>query len=474
MPFFEYFALEPIANRNLIDSGPGAAPMYDAARAYSTVDHALESAAAGTEGLLKDLSDAWPGGLSSRRAQAAFAEHNQWVRNQARISAQVATLAGRGVNLHSAALAAMPPRAEIELVMAALAAAATVTAVSGAVVGAGAGPISAVAGMIFAPASAAHALLEAKYEELRARAAAAMAGYEAGAVGLLNALAVTAGSLTLPPPIAMPGPGPGPAPTPPAPQVTDLLHNLVDKGPDSPYIPTDSGPGPGPGGGSESSGGGTDSGGGSKSGGDGGNSRPGGEGPDPGTSGLDQQPLTNPQQPAAPQSGYGSGLDGYGPGTSTSSPLPGVSSESTTLAALNGGAGALTGYGMARGGIGSMPGAATGFRLPTGWAPGQGTAFGASNAVSSPAAPARTAARRVSAPAARMRRHRQDEETGNGKVFTPGEQFEVPELERPPDIGVIEYRDEELDIEMSADSSLVGVLDRLDEETETENGYSTR
>ncbi|MFI1461028.1 PPE domain-containing protein [Nocardia carnea] len=474
MPFFEYFALEPIQNRELIDSGPGAAPMYDAARAYSTVDYALESAAAGTEGLLKDLAEAWPGGLSSQRAQSAFAEHNQWVRDQARISAQVAALAARGVSLHNAALTAMPPKFEIELVMAALAATAAVMAVSGPIATAGAGPVSAAAALVFAPASAAHALLEAKYEELRIRAAGAMMGYEIGAVGLLVDLAATAGSLTPPPPIAMPGPGPGPAP--PGPQVTDLLNNLIDKGPDSPYIPTDSGPGPGPGPGSpESPGGGPESaGGGSESGGDAGNSGPGGEGPDSGPSGLDQQPLTDPQQPPAPQSGYGSGLDGYGTDSSTSTPLLGVSAESTTLAALNGGAGALTGYGLVRGGVGAMPGAATGFRLPTGWTPGSGAAFGAPSAASAPSAvPARNAAKRVSAPTTQMRRRR-DEDERSGKVFTPGEQYEVPELERPPAIGVIEYQDEEPDIDPTADSSLVGVLDRLDEVSEPENGFSAR
>ncbi|NKY34770.1 PPE domain-containing protein [Nocardia speluncae] len=463
MPFFEYFALEPIQNRDLIDSGPGAAPMYDAARGYSTVDYALESAAAGTEGLLGDLSTAWPSGLGAERAQAAFGEHNQWVRDQARISAQVAALAGRGVSLHEAALAAMPPRLEIQAVMAALAATAAVMASSGAVASAGAGPVSAGAALVFAGASAAHAAAEAKYFELRIRAGSAMAGYEVGAVGLLMDLAAVAGSLAPPPPIAMPGPDAVPTPDP---QVTGVLRSLADNGPDSPHFPADSSSGPHQaGGGSETSGSGPDSG--------GGDSGPGGEGPDPGPSGLEQQPLNDPQQSLAPQSGP-DGYDGYDPGTSPASPLAGVSSGSSTLAALNGGAGALTGFGMMRGGFGSMPGAATGFRLPTGWSPGSGTAFGAPTSAAPPsAAPARSAARRVSAPTARMRRRR-DEETREGKVFAPGEHFEVPELERPPAIGVIEYTDEEPDIELSEDSSLVGVLDRLDEPAESENGFSTR
>ncbi|WP_280437554.1 PPE domain-containing protein [Nocardia carnea] len=465
MPFFEYFALEPIQNRDLIDSGPGAAPLYNTSHAYSALDNALESAATGTDGLLKTMADAWPTGLSSQRAQAAFADHNKWVRDQAMISARVAELADRGASLHNKALAAMPPRLEIELVMAALAATAAVMGASGTIASAGAGPVSAAAALVFASASAAHALAEAKYFELRMRAGGAMAGYEIGAIGLVLDLATVAGSLTPPPPIAMPGPGSVPTPEP---QVVGPLQNLIDKGPDSPYYSADTGPGQGPGGGPESSGGGPET------GGDTGKTGPGGEGPDPGPSGLDQQPLSDPQQPLGPQSGFDSGLDSYGADTSTTSPLLGVSSESTTLAALNGGAGALTGYGMVRGGIGSMPGAATGFRLPTGWSPGAGTAFGAPNAASAPAAPARNAAKRVSAPTARMRRRRQDEEARNGKVFTPGEQFEVPELERPPAIGVIEYQDEEQEIDLHADSSLVGVLDRLDEVTQPENGFSAR
>jgi hypothetical protein len=41
-------------------------------------------------------------------------------------------------------------------------------------------------------------------------------------------------------------------------------------------------------------------------------------------------------------------------------------------------------------------------------------------------------------------------------------------------IGVIEYEDDEPDTELLVDSSLVGVLDRLDEENEPENGYNAR
>ncbi|WP_063062705.1 PPE domain-containing protein [Nocardia sienata] len=471
MPFFEYFALEPLQNRDLLDSGAGAAPLNNASTAYKAMDNALEIAAANTDGLLRSLSNAWPLGTSSERAQAAFDKHNQWVREQARNASKIARLADRGAQLHNNALGTMPSRFEIEAAMAQLAASAALMASSGTVASAGAGPASAAALLVFGAATAWHAMAEIEYNRLKIQAATTMMSYEIGALGLLGDLVGVAGTLTPPPPIVVPGPGAVPT------QGLDPvgpLQNLITKGPDSPYYPgnekpttttTDTNTQQHTGNGTESSGdsnpGGSDSG-------------TGGEGTDPGPSGPEQQSLTDPQQPIGSESGFDSGTNGYGTESSSySNPLPGVSSESSTLVALGSG-GAVAGFGMARGGIGSMPGAATGFRLPGNWNPASGTAFGASNPSTATAAPARGAARRVSAPTARMRRRRKDEETRTGKVFTPGEQFEVPELERPPVIGVIEYEDDEPDTELLADSSLVGVLDRLDEETEPENGYGTR
>ncbi|MGW5388331.1 PPE domain-containing protein [Nocardia sp. NPDC003963] len=465
MPFFEYFAYEPLHNRALIDSGAGSVGLTNASRAYSAVDNALETAATGTDGLMKVMADAWPGGLSSQRAQAAFHKHNNWVRDQAGIAAKVAQLAEQGASLHEAALKAMPSRFEIEAAIAVLAASAGVMASSGAVATAGAGPVSAAALVVFGVASAVHAAAEVQYDRLKFQAASTMAGYELGALFLLNDLVVAASALTPPPPIVVPGPGsvPNAALDPVGP-----LQSLIKKGPDSPHYPgnkpqtTQTT--------QQHTGDGSESVGDSKPGGS--DSSTGGDGTDPGPSGSEQS-LSDPQQAIGSESGFDSGANGYGADSAYSSPLLGVSSESSTLAALGSG-GALAGFGMARGGIGSMPGAATGFRLPGAWNPASGTAFGAANPSTAPAAPARGAARRVSAPTARMRRRRQDEEKRSGKVFTPGEQFEVPELERPPVIGVIEYEDEEPDTELLVDSSLVGVLDRLDEEAEPENGYSTR
>ncbi|WP_280400033.1 PPE domain-containing protein [Nocardia carnea] len=464
MPFFEYFALEPLQNRALLDSGAGAAPLTNASTAYKAIDNALDASAANTDGLIKSMAVAWPHGVSSQRAQSAFREHNDWVREQSGNAGKIGQLADQGAQLHNNALATMPSRFEIEAAIAQLAASAALMATSGAVASGG-GPVAPAALVVFGAASAWHAMAEFQYNRLKVQAATTMMGYEIGSLKLLGDLIGVAGSLTPPPPIVIPGPGSAPAP---ALDPVGPLQSLITKGPDSPYYPgNDTATNV-----QQHTGNGTDSGGDPGSGGS--DSGPGGDGPDPGPSGPEQPPLTDSQQPLAPESGYGSGVDGYGGDSAGSGPLLGVSPESTTLAALNGGAGALTGFGLVRGGIGAMPGAATGFRLPTGWSPGSGTAFGAPNAVSAPAAPARNAARRVSAPTARMRRRRQDEETRNGKVFAPGEQFEVPELERPPAIGVIEYQDEELEIDLAADSSLVGVLDRLDEPVESENGFSAR
>ncbi|MGV9928240.1 PPE domain-containing protein [Nocardia rhamnosiphila] len=470
MPFFEYFALEPLQNRDLIDSGAGAAPLTNASRAYSAIDSALESTAANTDGLIRNMGVAWPRGVSSQRAQAAFGKHNEWVRQQAGNASKIAQLADQGAHLHNSALGAMPSRFEIEAAIAQLAASAALMTTSGTVASAGAGPASAAALLVFAGASAWHAMAEIEYNRLKIQAAATMMGYEIGALGLLVNLVGVAGSFTPPPPIVLPSAG---SPPPVGHDAVAPLQDLITKGPDSSYYPgnkpttTDTG---------QHTGNGSDSAGDSNSGGsDSGGSDPGsgGDGTDPGPSGPEQQSLTDPQQAIGSESGLDSGSTGYGTESSYSSPLPGVSSGSSTLAALGGG-GALAGFGLARGGIGSMAGAATGFRLPGNWNPASGTAFGASNPAASSAAPARGAARRVSAPTARMRRRRREEETRTGKVFTPGEQFEVPELERPPVIGVIEYEDDEPDTELLVDSSLVGVLDRLDEENESENGYNAR
>jgi len=68
-----------------------------------------------------------------------------------------------------------------------------------------------------------------------------------------------------------------------------------------------------------------------------------------------------------------------------------------------------------------------------------------------------------------MRRRRKDEDRKSEKVFVPGEQLEVPVLEKPPVIGVIEYADSEgPDEAVMGEELLVGVLQRHEDDVAVE------
>lgn len=70
------------------------------------------------------------------------------------------------------------------------------------------------------------------------------------------------------------------------------------------------------------------------------------------------------------------------------------------------------------------------------------------------------------APKARMRRRRDDEKRSS-KVFVPGEPQDVPVLEQPPVIGVIEYEDRDgRDEPMLESVPAVGIIERNDNEDE--------
>src|SRR5690606_4015615 len=101
MPFFEYAAMDPLTNRTILDSGLGAAPMVEAAQAYSVVGEGLRAAATDTDALLETMREAWPGGLSAERARSAFAKHNHWVRDQANHALHASMLAHEGARLHT-------------------------------------------------------------------------------------------------------------------------------------------------------------------------------------------------------------------------------------------------------------------------------------------------------------------------------------------------------------------------------------
>ncbi|MGW4070661.1 PPE domain-containing protein [Nocardia grenadensis] len=450
MPFFDYLALDPLMIRNMMDDGPGAMPLDNASNAYSGVETALDSAAAGTDGLMATMAEAWPGGLSARRAQSAFRNHNLWVRRQATIASALSKAAATSAALHRAVDAFIPSRLEILAAIAKRAAAASAAAAASGT------PAALVA-------TGAVAAAELEYTALRIRAGAGMAAYEA------NALNIVSGLISLPieppPPIVVP---PGGSGTVVPPDTSSALQDLVTNGPNSDVLTGDHHPTQTTGDPTQSTGDPGQSTGGSDGGGD-----LGTDPTQPPTQSTPDQPLSDIQQPIGSESAMGPGTESYGLDSVNPESLYGTSPTSPTLAGLSGGAGSLVALGMARGGIGMMPGAATGFRLPGGWAPGSGTPFGASSGAPA-GAPVRNAPRRVSAPTARMRRRRKEEEERTGKVFTPGEQFELPVLERPPAIGVIEYQDEEPDAELLIDSSLVGVLDRLDDEVEQDNRQSSR
>lgn len=447
MPFFEYFAAGPLANWIQLNSGPGAVPLFTTSGAYMGAGEALDSAATGADGLTNAMATAW-GGMSSQKAQSAFRKHTVWVREQAAVARQISILAARAGEAHLIAVATMPTLAEIIANMVKRAAAATAAAADAT-----------------ALTTALVAQAELEYLVLRLRAATAMGNYEAAALDTLVELAAI--PLVPPPPIALPGGGAG---DPQVPDTSGPLLDLVENGPNSEYMTSDSRPlGDGP----QSTNNGTGEG--PQSTGDGPQSV--GDTTDPtdlapGESPAEQaiselQQVLSPDDPLL-HSGDGGGFD-----PSTADSLLGTSPYSSTLAGMAGGVGAFTALGMTRGGLGAMPGAATGFRMPGGWAPGTGTAFGASTGAPA-GAPVRNTPRRVTAPTARMRRRREEEENRPGKVFTPGEQMDVPVLERPPAIGVIEYDEDEFRDDVTSDAVLVGVLDRLDDDAETDGAETPR
>lgn len=450
MPFVDYMMLDPRSNWTLLNSGEGAVPLINTAAAYEGVRSALDSSASSADGSLAEMDAVWPGGLGSERAQSAFRKHNEWVRVQSSAAGVLAQIADAGAQLHATVVGLMPSILQITLAEANLIEA----------IGEFVSTVNTPASLITGPRLATAVGL---YMEVWGQAAYSMATYEAGAVQVVSALATV--PIVPPPPIAVPTGG-GFSPTL---DTSGPLTDLAENGPNSQLLSDH--PVQSTADGTQSTGDGTQStGDGTQSAGDGTQSTGDGGGSDSVTDPTQSQTLPD-QSPSTIESVRDGSLGSDGASSYSDSMLG--NPQSPTLAGLSGGVGSAVALGMMRGGIGSMPGAATGFRMPGSWTPGTGTPFGATTGAPS-GAPVRNAPNRVSAPTARMRRRRKEEEERTGKVFTPGEQFEVPVLERPPAIGVIEYEDDTPEDELLADSSLVGVLDRLDDEVEPDNGESSR
>ncbi|MFE7744985.1 PPE domain-containing protein [Nocardia sp. NPDC057455] len=435
-------ALAPEAIIAPLLAGDGATTTRLTAKAYQAMAVQLHTAAANTDSSMLQMSGTFQA-LTSDQAQAAFRKHSAWLREQATVAETTAELLDRAADISTTAKAAMGAVA---------AKVAQVRVQEGIALGGGFGPLSGAA------------ILEAEAElvALRGAALGVMAGYAAALVPTLAALPPPVEA----PPIVTGGPGPGPQTdyasydNPTDHTGTDLTHSETSS--------KSTGDGP--------------------TGSDNGNGSVDDKTPTDTTQPSDTTQPTDTTQPADttqptdpanpstdpdqlapntnsdPWSGD-SGMNGTGDGATDQSWFYGTSQNSPTLAALTGGAGSLVALNMARGGLGSMPGASTGFRLPASWNPGAGRAFGAlpQQAASGPMA-RKGPPRGAVAPKARMRRRRDDEKKPS-KVFIPGEPEEVPVLEQPPVIGVIEYVDRDSQDEPTSESELaVGVIERNEDE----------
>ncbi|MEU7768979.1 PPE family protein [Nocardia sp. NPDC049190] len=422
-----YAAYPPEVNSARLTFGPGPVPMIETAAAYSAIAEGLLAAAAGADGQTTAMAVTWEG-ESANSAQQAFRRHANWLRTQGGVAQSVAQHALVQAEAYTSALASMPP---LPVILANRAASAALVASNG-----------------MGQNMAALAINEAIYLGMWAQAAGTMYAYHG---------ATLANTATLPPPPTAPqivspsplGSDPGLRADPGVDRivrpesirtgtqdhagtqdnsVTQDTGKTGDTTPDSPTQPDQPG-------------------------------QPGQS--DVGNTPSDVQQPTDPMQLPS-DAPYGS--EGLIDGTAQDTGFFGTSQGSSTLAALNGGVGSLAGISLMRGGLGSIPGGATGFRMPTNWSLGKGTAFGAPlNNGANTAVPARKGPPRGAFAPKTGRRRRDDEKSKKpATVFVPGEPQEVPVLEKPPVIGVIEYVDEPEPRLDDSDAHLVNVLGEPD------------
>ncbi|WP_330232499.1 PPE family protein [Nocardia sp. NBC_00508] len=410
---FAYRAMTPEENIWRLKTGFGPGVFELAADAYTALSTSLAATASGTDASMNAMGQEWQG-PSSERAQAAFRQHAAWLHKQSAVAAQAAHVAREAQFAYTASLGAMlgvevwlfdhyRRRAEV--------AAASTTKLAP-----------------FALGAAVALIIE--YGLIKEAAAEVMSGYDAAA----SAALATLPKPEVPLPIVFGDPGP----TPPGMSLENpVLKHFSDTGDRSIIDRGDTGvgdrtgdprtdPGNDPG---------TD---------------PGKSTPDPtdpttpdATQPVDQAPELDPT--SSPSDSFANpSADGSGTNSMQPQGFSEPSQSSTTLAGLNGGVGSLVALNMARGGLGAMPGASSGFRMPSNWSLGRGTAFGAtSNPTAAGPASRNNPPRGATAPKAQMRRRKRDEDREKSKVFVPGEPQEVPVLEQPPVIGVIEYADAE-------------------------------
>ncbi|MCX4092194.1 PPE family protein [Nocardia sp. alder85J] len=429
---------ETIANQ--LYKGPGAGPMLDAAQAYTTLANAMNNGADNSDGTMDGMQNIWKG-PSAHRAESAFRNHSSWVRKQASHAHTAAHQAGLAASAFIGTKSATPPPEVFTGLRA------TITALSAS---------NAMNVNTIPIAATTTALAVANVE-----AVVAYSSYTTAMQGIVMGL----------PPIPAPAPtivssptgpggggstsgpsGSGPGPTPTG--STPPTSTSPTSNPPSTSGPTNSGPTTtDPGSGATQTG-----------------SQPGNTDPGSNPTPSDPQQTTGVQDSApsndlsAPDNNLG-----FDP-----SQLPDSSSSYSADDLAGMGAGAYAALSLSSGGLGSMAGAATGFRMPSNW--GQltgGRAFGAGTGLAEPE-PAMQR-RGITAPEMQRRRKREEEKKRkaaakvSGKVFVPGELDEVPELEQPPAIGVLEYDLDPLWDETSEDDSdLIGVLEHDDDWSSTE------
>ncbi|WP_433202615.1 PPE family protein [Nocardia sp. CA-107356] len=424
-------ALPPEINVGNMLDGFGVETITAAAESYQASAQTLLTAASNTASAMLDMGETWKGD-SGDLAQAAFSNHTKWLQQQAMVAQAV------GDALHTVAGEFSATKSMMAAVGTWLAANRLEHTLLHMTNGTGQNTIPLL-------------LNQLEYFAIWGAAAGVMDAYEGAVVPTLS---------TLPPP-ALPTPivtDPGVPPPPPqfevpvytpksgTPQQFDgstTTNNTTTNTTNNSTGDTNT---------TNNSTGDTNT----------GNTDTGNTPTDTTQSPTQTQPTTaDPSEVTSPLSDSGS----YG-GSDGSAEQPGfygTSPNSPTLAGMSGGAGSLVALNLARGGLGSMPGASTGFRMPSNWLRGPGTAYGASSNPAGTAPGGRGAPRRGAiAPKAQMRRRR-DEERKPGKVFVPGEELEVPVLEKPPVIGVIEYADERPEDAVADGDSLVGILERSDD-----------
>ncbi|MGW4241948.1 PPE family protein [Nocardia sp. NPDC004722] len=447
---FDFGACPPEWHAARLFASPGPGPLKGVAATYTAVAHELAATALAADGSMKTMAVNYISPASDR-VQQAFGDHARWMQIQAAKAADAAALIAAVAEACDVAFTAMAIIVE---------AAATVH-LNRFVLG---------ATNALGQNTAALAANEATYAALTCAAAEVMYAYAGFAVSTLSALPQPSPA---PPIVALGAPGVAPAPMAMSAFGGGAHHGGSTRAGASPMPSDASGAGPTGSGGNpsspETSPGAPASGGTGQSGPAPG---PGSSGPVGGSEPAPPQSLSQLPQalsPTGPPSGD-LGANGADPAADTAgiaeqSGFYGTSPESPTLAGLNGGAGSAVTLTMLRGGLGAMPGTATGFRMPANWNPSTTQAFGAAtrNSPATQPPPSRPAPKGASAPESLSRRRRRDEaEHRTGKVFTPGEEHDIPMLEQALTIGVIESGDHDDDPESAAEQLLaVGVLDTV-------------